>query len=137
MPRALEATGGSVAIVRQQVRDIYTSTTAEFVMMLGMGLKTAMLLGSVRWHVLDFGAPVLTYSDHPVVVWPADIQQTHVFAKPNFGPLGAIEVRLPLSPELAILMTWADIADNGQRVSASPGFADELDASSSHRSMGS
>jgi Protein of unknown function (DUF4238) len=128
MPGALEAAGGSIAIVQKQVRDIYTGTTTRFVSMLGTGLKTAILLGSMRWHVLDFGAPLLAYSDHPVVVWPAHIHQTHAFATPNFGPLGAIEVRVPLSPELAILMTWADVADEGRRVSVTPGFADELNA---------
>jgi len=126
MPSALEAAGGNLEIVQQRVRDIYTSTTAQFVTMLG--LKTAMLLGSMRWHILDFGAPLLAYSDHPVVVWPAGIHQTHPFATPNFGPLGAIEVRVPLSPELAILMTWAHVADEGRRVPATPDFADELNA---------
>jgi hypothetical protein len=128
MPGALEAAGGNLEIVQQRVRDVYTSTTAQFVTMLGTGLKTAMLLGSMRWHILDFGAPLLAYSDHPVVLWPAVVHQTQPFTRPNFGPLDAIEVRVPLSPELAILMNWADVADEGRRVSAPPGFADELNA---------
>lgn len=128
MPAALQDADGKLGIVQQQVRNIYTEKTVQFVTMLGAGLKTAMLLGSMRWHILDFGAPLLAYCDHPVVLWPATVHQTHPFAKPNFGPLGAIEVRVPLSPEVAILMTWADIADEGWRVPATPEFADELNA---------
>ncbi len=39
------------------------------------------------------------------------IERTEPFSRQELGPLGAIEVRVLLAPELAILMTWVDLPD--------------------------
>jgi hypothetical protein len=44
------------------------------------------------------------------------------------GPLTAIEVRVPVSPQLGLLMTWVDEPDNPTPVPAEPRHAGELNA---------
>jgi hypothetical protein len=99
-PEAVEQAGGDADAVRREVLDLQLSTTTRFVTMLQKGLKMGAVLGSMRWHLLDFGAPVLAYSDQPVVMWPAGVTLTEPFSSPRFAPLGAVEVRVPLSPHL-------------------------------------
>jgi hypothetical protein len=127
-PAAVADAGGDVEVVRRKAQDAQLSTTARFVTMLSTGSKLGAVLGSMRWHVLDFGAPVLAVSDHPVVTWPADVRMTEAFTAPRLGPLGAVEVRVPLSDRMGILMTWQDVPDAGVPVPAQPRLAAELNA---------
>jgi hypothetical protein len=127
-PKALEAAGDDVFVVRQQVLETQLSTTTQFVTMLSVGVKLAAVLGSMRWHLLRFDGPVLAYSDHPVVVWPADERLVEPFDRPRLGPLSAVEVRVPLAPDLAVLMTWSDIPDTPTPLTAAARFAGELNA---------
>ena len=46
----------------------------------------------------------------------------------ELGPLGAVDVRVPLSAQVAILTTWADVPDKGASVQADSRFAGELNA---------
>ena len=70
-PAVVVEAGGDIEMVRQKARAAALSSTAQFVKMLSIGSKLGPVLGSMRWHVLDFGASVLAVSDHPVVTWPA------------------------------------------------------------------
>jgi Protein of unknown function (DUF4238) len=110
-PAAVEEASGDIELVRKRARDAALSATARFVKMLGIGSKLGPVLGSMRWHLLDFGASVLAVSDHPVVTWPAGVRMTEAFSAHRLGPLGAVEVRVPLSDRMAILMTWQDVPD--------------------------
>ena len=82
----------------------------------------------MRWHLLDFGSSVLAVSDQPVVTWAADVGLSRPFTAPRLGPLGAVEVRVPLSDRMAILMTWQDVPDTGITVPADRRFAAEFNA---------
>lgn len=104
------------------------SPTARFVTMLSVAVKMSAVLGSMRWHVIEFGDPVLAYSDQPVVVWPARLPNSEPFPSPHFGPLSAIEVRVPLSSHMAILMTWTDLPDISVPTRAARRLAAELNA---------
>jgi hypothetical protein len=127
-PNAVEEAGGDIELVRQRARDAALGTTARFVRMLSIGSKLGPVLGSMRWHLLDFGASVLAVSDHPVVTWPADVRMTEAFNVPRLGPLGAVEVRVPLSDRMAVLMTWQDVPDKRTPVAADVRLAGELNA---------
>jgi hypothetical protein len=127
-PAALADAGGDVEVVRSKVREAQLSSTTRFVMMLSIGSKLAPVLGNMRWHLLDFGSPVLAVSDQPVVTWPAEVRMTSPFSVPRLGPLGAVEVRVTLSNQMAILMTWQDIPDKGTAVPAERRFAAEHNA---------
>jgi hypothetical protein len=127
-PKALAAAGGNPTVVRERVRELYLADTQQFITMLTTSFKIASILGSMRWHLLRFEAPVLAYSDHPVVIWPASIQSSAPFPRQHLGPLDAVEIRVPLSPDLALLMTWADLPDALRSVRADARFAGELNA---------
>jgi hypothetical protein len=44
--------------------------TARLTRMLDLGPKVASVLGSMHWALVEFPAPLLATSDHPVVAWP-------------------------------------------------------------------
>jgi hypothetical protein len=86
--------------------------TQRLVQMIGLGWKIAGLLGSMHWALIEFGAPVVATSDHPVVLWPRDVRARQAEPTPmNLGLFETLEVRIPVAPTLAILMTWADRPD--------------------------
>ena len=94
-----------------------------------ISMKVAAVLGSMRWQPLSFDKPLLAYSDQPVVVWPLGTDSVAPPPdEPRFGPLEALEVRVPLSPQLAVLMTWADEPDVLGRVEAQDTYAGEMNA---------
>ena len=110
-PRHLAAVGGDVELARQQVIDALTAPTGRFMAMLSYGVKVAGILSLMRWHVIRFDGPLLAYSDHPVVLWPMNVDRTRAFRRQGLGPLTMLEVRLPIAPDAAILMNWIDCSD--------------------------
>jgi len=111
------------------VTDAYLHSTQQLTTMLTTATKMASVIGSMRWQLLQFDGPVLAFSDHPVVVWPWDAWTILVpFAAPQLGPLGSFEVRAPLAPDLAVLMTWVDEPDRAGRVRAREEAAEEINA---------
>jgi hypothetical protein len=127
-PKALADAGGDLTIVREQVRELYLDRTQELVTMLTTSFKMASILGSMRWQLLHLADAVLAYSDHPVVVWPWEFDRSIPFARPHIDAMSAVEVRIPISPNLAILMTWADLADTPNPIGADARFAGEINA---------
>jgi hypothetical protein len=95
--------------------------------MLKAAMKMATLLSHMRWQILRFSKPLLAYSDHPVVVWPMEIPRSRPFARQGLAPLSALEIRVPISPYAAILMTWVDLSDDSN-VALGPLAAGELNA---------
>jgi hypothetical protein len=126
-PAALAEAGGDVSVVRQKLLDAYLDPTQRLVTMLQQIGKIAGVLGNMRWHVLRFDDPVIAYSDHPVVVWPGDLPSATPFERQHVGPLDAIEVRVPVAPQRAILMNWLDQPDPDEIVLRSD-VAAELNA---------
>jgi uncharacterized protein DUF4238 len=86
------------------------SDTYRMTKMLDLGLRLTSLFGSMHWFLLQFATPLVVTSDHPVVVWPLDVRGRP--PRPtNDGPLNALEVRVPISPTRAVLMTWLNVND--------------------------
>jgi uncharacterized protein DUF4238 len=110
-PEGLAAAGGDVEVARKRAIDKYLDPTQCLLSMLSRSLKLASLLGYMRWSVVRFDHPALTYSDHPVAMWPMNIETTRALSRQQFGPLSALEVRFPLAPDVALLMDWVDRSD--------------------------
>jgi Protein of unknown function (DUF4238) len=110
-PRHLAAVGGDVELARQQVIDALIGPTNRFMAMLSYGAKVAGILSLMRWHVVRFDGPLLAYSDHPVVLWPMNVERTRAFRRQGLGPLTMLEIRIPIAPDAAILMNWIDRSD--------------------------
>lgn len=110
-PRHLELVGGDLDLARRQVIDAHLDPTYRLVTMLTYATKVAGILSLMRWHVLRFEGPLLAYSDHPVVLWPMNVERTLPFPRQGLGPLTMLEIRVPIAPDTAILMNWIDRSD--------------------------
>ena len=110
-PRHLAAVGGDLDLARRQVIDVLLDSTYRFVTMLTYAVKVAGILSLMRWQVLRFDARLLAYSDHPVVLWPMNVERTLPFGCQGLGPLTMLEIRVPIAPDAAILMNWIDRSD--------------------------
>jgi uncharacterized protein DUF4238 len=110
-PRHLAAVGGDLDLARRQVIEVHLDSTYRFVTMLTYAVKVAGILSLMRWQVLRFDAPLLAYSDHPVVLWPMNVERTRPFPRQGLGPLTMLEVRVPIAPDAAVLMNWIDRSD--------------------------
>ncbi|HEX5761661.1 MAG TPA: DUF4238 domain-containing protein [Solirubrobacterales bacterium] len=126
-PRHLAAVGGDVNLARSQVIDVLLSPTSRFMTMLSYAVKVAGILSLMRWHVVRFDRPLLAYSDHPVVLWPMNVERTRPFSRQELGPLTMLEIRVPIAPDAAILMNWIDCSDE-IGVPMKPRAAAELNA---------
>jgi hypothetical protein len=66
----------------------------------------------MQWLLVQFPTPYVATSDEPVVMWPLDISVRRAADLPQvFEFQDPLEVRVPISPRLAIVMTWADAPD--------------------------
>ena len=81
--------------------------------MLTLGPTLTSILGSMHWTLVEFASPVVATSDHPVVIWPIGESSRSPQPTPlGVGALETLEVRLPLSPTAAVLMSWLDAPDD-------------------------
>ncbi|HET7485785.1 MAG TPA: DUF4238 domain-containing protein [Solirubrobacterales bacterium] len=110
-PRHLASVGGDLELARRKVIDVLLSPTYSFITMLTYAVKVSGVLALMRWHVLRFKEPALVYSDHPVVLWPMNVPATRPFRRQGLGPLTMLEIRVPIAPDVAILMNWIDRSD--------------------------
>ncbi|HEY4277677.1 MAG TPA: DUF4238 domain-containing protein [Conexibacter sp.] len=71
----------------------------------------ASVIGQMHWTLLTFGRPALVSSDHPItrIRWTRDRQRD--VGAPDLLLLDSSEVRLPIGPRAALLLTWADADD--------------------------
>lgn len=106
------------------------SDTRRLTRMLEMGQKATSALGSMHWTLLQFPSPAIATSDQPVVVWPLGARSRQ--PAPNViedGLMPTLELRIPLSPKLALLLTWADLPDDqDSRIKANRQHAGSLNA---------
>ncbi len=110
-PRAVATAEGDLLKLREELKGAYLGSTANLMTVLTRTAKMAALARHMRWQVLRFDAPVLAYSDHPVVVWPMNLARSGPFSRQHLAPLDAVEIRVPIAPTAAILMTWVDRSD--------------------------
>lgn len=125
---ALRRAGGDADAVRAELLAAYSHSSFAYVSMLEQSLWLATVLGHMSWHLLEFDEPLLLYGDHPVVVWPSDRPEAEPFDRPHQGPLGAWEVRVPLAPDLALLLNWDAEGSRERPVRAGTTIAAELNA---------
>jgi hypothetical protein len=109
--RHLAAVGGDVELARKKVVSVHGDPTNRLMTMLSYAIKVSSVLSLMRWHVLRFDGPLLAYSDHPVVLWPINVESTRPFKRQGLGPLTMREIRVPIAPDVAILMNWIDRTD--------------------------
>jgi Protein of unknown function (DUF4238) len=105
------------------------SETEWLIRMMSLANKLVDIFGSMRWCLVKFDQPLLAISDHPIVGWhmKADSRRP----EPNSAGVGALnflEVRVPISPTLALLMTWQDLPDAEEPISGSEAIAANLNA---------
>lgn len=94
-----------------------SSDTQRLLQMLEVGRKLMAAFGSMHWTLVEFATPVLVASDHPVVQWPAAAGARQPTPTPlGVGVMENLEVRLAVTPQLAILMTWSDAPDDDANV---------------------
>jgi hypothetical protein len=88
------------------------SSTETLTRMLGLLDKTGSILASMHWTLVCFDKPLIATSDQPVHVWPMERSRSKPqVGRIDAGLLTALEVRLPLTPRLALLMTWLPAED--------------------------
>ena len=87
------------------------SDTYRMTKMLDLGMRLASILGCMHWSLINFAAPLVATSDHPVDVWPERSSSRTPEPSAHDGLLNALEIRVPLSPTAALLMTWLDEPD--------------------------
>jgi hypothetical protein len=87
--------------------------TQRLVQMLEIGRKLMSAFGSMHWTLLEFPTRVIVTSDHPVVQWPAASGARLPAPTPvGVGVMENLEVRVPVAPDLAVVMTWQDLPDD-------------------------
>lgn len=126
-PEGLAAAGGEVAVARKKLMDKLLDPTQALLSLLTRSRKLASVLGVMRWSLVRVDRPALAYSDHPVVMWPMDLKKAPALDDQRFGPVSALEVRVPLAPDVALIMDWADRPDQHD-ISLSHSAAAELNA---------
>jgi hypothetical protein len=90
-----------------RVAEHLRTDTQRLVDMLALISKIGSILGSMHWTLLRFESPLLATSDHPVHVWHLERSSSQPLpARMAAGMLKTLEVRLPLSPHVALLMSW-------------------------------
>jgi hypothetical protein len=91
----------------------FRTDTQRLSRMLSLNPKAMTLLGSMRWDVVSFGAPILATSDHPLVTWPITGEAREPGPTSFAWGLGnLLEVAIPVSGTAAVLMTWGDGRDH-------------------------
>lgn len=66
-------------------------------------LDVAEVFTRMRWHLIYFREPLLVTSDSPISFWRREELNTELV---GIGLESVDEVRLPLAPTLALVMTW-------------------------------
>jgi hypothetical protein len=126
-PEALASAGGDIELLQAQA--LASFRAIRFHDMIRGGQKLASVLGCMRWQLLRFDRALLAYSDQPVVLWPLGMDLIDERPTvPKLGPANALEIRIPLSPTLLLLMTSEDLSDNTVGVAMPLALATETNA---------
>jgi len=95
-----------------ELEEFLLGDTRRTIRMFSAGPKVSSLLGSMQWTLLESRSPLVATSDHPVVPWPINERSRRPQATGfELGMFETLEFRVPVSPYLAILMTWQDDED--------------------------
>jgi hypothetical protein len=90
------------------------SDTERLIKMNLISAKVAAAFGSMTWTLLKRDTDDLALSDQPVVLWPIGDETSLRRSRKmwEIGMVNLLEVRVPVSPRLAVLMTWRDVGDD-------------------------
>lgn len=98
-----------------EIEDKLLSETEWLTKMMLIANRLITAFGSMRWHLIEFEEPLLVISDHPVVAWPIEPRYRQPEATPTgLGVRNFLEVRVPISPTLGLVMTWQEPPDHAQ-----------------------
>lgn len=93
----------------EATQDFLATETQAHVRMISLVPKIGTLFGSTYWALMRFERPLIAISDHPVVVWPLNATSLpHDQELSIEGQQNSLEVRYPVSPHLALVMSWLD-----------------------------
>lgn len=100
-------------------------------MMLDDLLKGGSVIASMHWTILEFADTLLATSDQPVGVMPLLDQDgdAPIMPTPATGLIGSEEVRFPVGPRHALLMTWLSEPDDGPPLRVGDDIAANLNRS--------
>ncbi len=75
--------------------------------------KLGTIIGSMHWTLLSFKKPRIVTCDHPVSSLDINVFRSKIDAAviPPTGMLSAIELRFPIRPTQALVMSWLDGPD--------------------------
>jgi len=132
-PEPIRRDSGLLIAVTQkalnETEDQLLSETEWLTRMMLVANKLIHGFGAMRWHLIEFNEPLLAISDHPVVAWPLDADYRQPEPTPaGLGVLNFLEVRVPISPTLALLMTWQDLPDAPDPIAGSEDIAANINA---------
>jgi hypothetical protein len=106
---------GTLSGPEAEERFIVESSSEKFAVehFLSLIPKTASLIASAHWTLIEFPDRLLATSDQPVAIVPIlpDGTRAPVDAAPRGGILFAEEFRFPIDPKHALLFTWAEGRD--------------------------
>jgi hypothetical protein len=121
---------GTLGSPEAEERFILESTSEEFAVehFLSLVPKTASVVASAHWTLIEFPDRLLATSDQPVTIVPILPGGTRapIEAAPRGGILFAEEFRFPIDPKHALLFTWADGRDTPVIPMGSDDLAAEL-----------
>jgi hypothetical protein len=85
----------------------------RLIMMLSTATTGTAIFASMHSALIEFDQPLVATSDHPLFLWQgAESCSPSATEITQIGMLECIEIRLPLSPTRAVLMTWSDHPDD-------------------------
>jgi uncharacterized protein DUF4238 len=89
------------------------SDTRRLVMMLSTATTASAIFASMHWTLVEFERPLVATSDHPLVLWHgAESRSPAATEITQIGIFDCVEIRLPLSPTHAVVMTWLDYPED-------------------------
>lgn len=100
---------------REATAEFLTSDRYRHETMMRLLSRVCTLVGSMHWSLLRSSAPRICISDHPVVCVPLVVGRFRPFqAVPDEGFANVIEMRFPVDPHHALLLTWRDVPEEEQ-----------------------
>lgn len=120
-----------VPLTERHIQDLEAhllSDTQRLIRMMMSGQKRISIFGSMTWDLIKFDEPLLVISDHPIVEVPLKAGSRMPEVSHGHGALNVLEVRVPIAPDLALLMTWKDPPDSRQVLPGNRQHADNINA---------
>ncbi|MDA0168436.1 DUF4238 domain-containing protein [Solirubrobacter taibaiensis] len=115
---SIERTDPMFAAITRRTRDEFAEPDFELDSMFEEVSTVASLMGQMHWALLRFSRPELVSSDHPIdtVLWTSDGNRSA--GAPSGLVCDSCEIRIPIGPSAALLLSWADRDDRVDPINA-------------------